>query len=194
MKLYLDLCSGSGGFSSAFKSSEKWEVITVDINPRYRPDIVLDLIDAVENRQDHPDFWNIQPDVILASPPCERWSIANSHWPLPGIYTATKVLGAVLEIISEMRPRGWIIENPKGRMRWFLHKPSMTLNLKQFGYTTVKPTDFWTNIDFGLLKSTSRVNPEGIKFNSCISRVASKRALMPLGLSQMILDQMEAPR
>lgn len=194
MKLCLDLCSGSGGFSSAFKSSEKWEVITVDINPRYRPDIVLDLIDAVENRQDHPDFWNIQPDVILASPPCERWSIANSHWPLPGIYTATKVLGAVLEIISEMRPRGWIIENPKGRMRWFLHKPSMTLNLKQFGYTTVKPTDFWTNIDFGLLKSTSRVNPEGIKFNSSISRLASKRALMPLGLSQMILDQMEAPR
>ena len=192
VKLCLDLCAGREGFSEAFKNNPNWEVIRVDIEERLKPDMALDLIDVVENRERYMDFWNLKPEVILASPPCERWSIANSHWPLPGIYTATKVLGAVLEIISEMRPRGWIIENPKGRMRWFLHKPSMTLNLKQFGYTTVKPTDFWTNIDFGLLRSTSQANPEGIKFSTSVCRAASKRALMPLGRSQMILDQMEA--
>ena len=192
MKLCLDLCSGSGGFSSAFRSSEKWEVIMVDINPRYRPDMVLDLIDAVENRQDHPDFWNMHPDVILASPPCERWSVANSHWPQSGIYQASRVLGAVLEIIAAMQPKGWIIENPRGRMRWFLGKPSMTIGLNQFGYKTVKPTDFWTNIDVGLLRDTNiRRNPSGSDWSYDAPRNPADRARMPYRLSEKILESYE---
>lgn len=190
-KLCLDLCSGVGGFSQAFRNREGWEVITVDINKKVNPDLVLDLIDVIENQAQHKDFLSLKPDVILASPPCEKWSIANSQWPKEGIYKATKVLGAVLEIIAIMQPKGWIIENPKGRMRWFLRKPRLTVRLNQFGYTTVKPTDFWTNIDFGLLKASSRVNPNGIQFNKSISRAPKNRAKMPYGLSQKILEAIE---
>ena len=191
MKLCLDLCSGRGGFSRAFKENEDWEVITVDYNPKFNPSMVLDLTDVIENKEKYDKFWNLRPDVVLASPPCERWSKANSNWPLPGIYTASKVLGAVLEIIAIMKPKGWIIENPKGRMRWFLQKPTCTIALSQFGYKTVKPTDFWTNLDLGLLKSVDmRKNPNGNNFNSDIPRSPDKRAEMPYGLSQLILNVM----
>jgi site-specific DNA-cytosine methylase len=189
MKLCLDLCSGIGGFSQAFRENKEWKVITVDINPKFKPDMILDLVDVVENKSTYDTFWNLKPDVILASPPCERWSIANTSWPKEGIYQASKVLGAVLEIVAIMKPDGWIIENPKGRMRWFLHKPAMTVSLAQFGYRTVKPTDFWTNIDIGLLRSVNmRKNPNGYKFSRDVSRRPEKRAQMPYGLSRLILD------
>ena len=192
MKLCLDLCAGRGGFSSAFRDSPDWTVITVDINPRFRPDLVIDLVDAVENQQKYGDFWNLKPDVILASPPCERWSIANSQWPKRGIYQASKVLGAVLEIIAVMRPKGWVIENPKGRMRWFLGKPRASVALSQFGYKTVKPTDFWTNIDIGLLRYVDmRKNPEGRRFMRDVPRAPSARATMPYGLSKKFLESFE---
>ena len=191
MRLCLDLCSGIGGFSKAFRDSDKWEVVTVDYNAKFNPTMVLDLIDVVEHGVDYVDFWMLKPDVILASPPCERWSIANSSWPQKGIYQASKVLGAVLEIIATMKPKGWIIENPKGRMRWFLQKPTCTVALRQFGYRTVKPTDFWTNLDLGMLKSVNmRNNPNGYRFESDVPRSSHKRAEMPYGLSQTILNVM----
>lgn len=190
-KLCLDLCSGLGGFSDAFRDNDQWKVITVDINPKLRPDMVLDLVDVMENSDKYPDFWSLRPDIILASPPCERWSTANSHWPQPGIFQASKVLGAVLEIVAIMKPKGWVIENPKGRMRWFLGKPSMTVALRQFGYRTVKPTDFWTNIDVGLLRHTQRTNPNGCKFDRDVSRNPSERARMPYRLSEKILESFE---
>lgn len=191
MRLCLDLCSGIGGFSRAFKKNEEWEVITVDINPKFSPTMVLDLTDVIENKENYEAFWNLKPDIILASPPCERWSIANSSWPQKGIYQASKVLGAVLEIIATMKPKGWIIENPKGRMRWFLQKPTCTVALLQFGYKTVKPTDFWTNLDLGMLKSVNmRKNPDGYRFESDVPQSSHKRAEMPYGLSQTILNVM----
>ena len=189
MKLCLDLCSGIGGFSQAFRENKEWKVITVDINPKFKPDMLLDIVDVVENKSRYDTFWNLKPDVILASPPCERWSIANTSWPKEGIYQASKVLGAVLETVAIMKPDGWIIENPKGRMRWFLPKPTATVSLSQFGYRTVKPTDFWTNIDMGLLRSVNmRRNPKGRKFERDVPRGAEKRAQMPSGLSKHILD------
>ncbi len=188
----LDLCAGRGGFSRAFRDSPDWTVMTVDINPRFQPDLVIDLVDAVENPQKYGDFWNLKPDVILASPPCERWSIANSQWPQTGIYQASKVLGAVLEIIAVMKPKGWVVENPKGRMRWFLGKPRVSVALSQFGYKTVKPTDFWTNIDIGLLKYVNQHrNPAGLRWGYDVPTLPSKRAEMPYGLSKKFLESFE---
>ena len=191
-KLCLDLCAGLGGFSRAFKERPDWKVITVDINPKFKTTMVLDLIDVVEHPENHEDFWSLKPDIILASPPCERWSIGNSQWPLPGIYDASRVLGAVLEIVARMKPTGWIIENPKGRMRWFLRKPRATVGLSQFGYKTVKPTDFWGNIDLGLLKYVDMSkNPHGFKFGRDVGRGSHQRAEMPHDLSRKVLEQFE---
>jgi hypothetical protein len=41
----LDLFSGLGGFSSAFADSERWRVTTVDIEPRFDPDIQADVFE-----------------------------------------------------------------------------------------------------------------------------------------------------
>ena len=109
MKLVLDLCAGLGGFSQAFREREDWQVVTVDIEEKFNPTMQLDLIDVVENPDKYPEFWKLKPDVILASPPCQRFSIASSTWPLPGMYTALRVVGAVMEIITILQPKQWLL-------------------------------------------------------------------------------------
>ena len=42
MNLCIDLCCGLKGFSSAFLEGG-WEVITVDIEPKFLPDILCDI-------------------------------------------------------------------------------------------------------------------------------------------------------
>ena len=187
MKILLDLCAGLGGFSQAFKERVDWQVVTVDFNPKFNTTMILDLVDAVENPDKYPEFWNLNPDVILASPPCERFSLAVNSFPKLGIYQAMRVAGACLEIITKMNPKGWILENPKARLRWFLGVPNKTVNLSHFGYRTVKPTDFWTNIDIDVPQFVRERNPEGISFNQVKS--ASARAKMPYALSEHILDK-----
>ncbi len=195
-KLCIDLCAGLGGFSRAFKEREDWEVITVDINPKFNTTMVLDLIDVVEHPEDHGDFWGLKPDVIVASPPCERFSIASATWPLPGIYNAMRVAGAVMEIITRMQPEGWIIENPRGRLRYFIGKPHATYNLNRLGYRTVKPTDFWTNLDIGIFPDKKPLNKiqgrkRGRSFAFDLERSPAKRAEMPYGLSRLVLESFE---
>lgn len=189
MKMLLDLCAGLGGFSQAFKERVDWQVVTVDFNPKFNTTMILDLIDVVESPDKYPEFWNLKPDVILASPPCERFSLAANSFPKQGIYQGMRVAGACLEIIARMNPKGYILENPKARLRWFLGVPNKTVNLSHLGYRTVKPTDFWTNIDIDVIQSARERNLEGVRFNQI--RGASVRAKMPYALSKLVLDKSE---
>ena len=58
----LDLFCGLGGFSAAFKDSDRWEVTTVDLNAEFDPDIVVDVFDL------RPSDFVSDFDVVLASP------------------------------------------------------------------------------------------------------------------------------
>jgi site-specific DNA-cytosine methylase len=72
----LDLFSGLGGWSAAFKERGH-EVLTLDIEPKFKPDICKDILE-VNSIDELGQF-----DVILASPPCEVFSIAAvwlKHW------------------------------------------------------------------------------------------------------------------
>jgi site-specific DNA-cytosine methylase len=181
-KLCIDLCSGLGGFSRAFVDAG-WKVITVDNDLKFNPTICADItkINWIEFKE---KILNNQiPDILLASPPCERFSIANSHWPRPGIMKAFEILGAVLEAIYYLQPKHYIIENPKGRMRWFLGTPRHTIRLNDLGYKTLKPTDLWSDFDFSVLLP---LRNNAISWSK--THLASKRAEMPLGLSQAILE------
>lgn len=102
-----------------------------------------------------------KPDVIWASPDCTTFSIAAiSHHrrknPETGSLDAVsdyakfcdKVDQHVLELIRELHPRYWFIENPRGGMRkmeWMQDLPRYTVTYCQYGDTRMKPTDIWTN-------------------------------------------------
>jgi hypothetical protein len=196
-KLCIDLCSGLGGFSAAFRDAG-WEVVTVDIDPKFKPTICRDItklsIEELESYLPSPLRLHWNPFVVLASPPCERFSVASHAWPKVGIQKALEMVGACLEIVAKMKPDKWLLENPMGRLRWILGSPSMTLRLSDFGSQYRKLTDFWGNIPIpmveGMRQHTAYVANRMPGFNRLPrpTNDASKKALMPYGLSQAVLE------
>lgn len=101
------------------------------------------------------------PDVIWASPDCTSFSIAAiSHHRSKNLETGNldpvsdyakfcdNVDQHVLDLIRELKPKYWFIENPRGGMRkmtWMQGLPRYTVTYCQYGDTRMKPTDIWTN-------------------------------------------------
>lgn len=75
----LDLCSGKGGFSQAFEERGH-PVTTLDINERFDPDILADMLDLTSDDllQIEEDFGPF--DVVVASPPCTTTSNGSFRW------------------------------------------------------------------------------------------------------------------
>ena len=102
-----------------------------------------------------------RPDVIWASPPCTAFSVASigHHWTggrrayVPrseGAILGLALMRKTLEIIQEVRPAVWIIENPRGLMRKMPEMEALpirnTVTYCQYGDDRMKPTDLWTNL------------------------------------------------
>lgn len=203
MKLCIDLCSGLGGFSQAFRDDPNWEVVTVDIQRKFKPTIQADV-------RFLPLRDNLQPDVLLASPPCERFSIACHTWPKIGIMKGMELVGACFEAVARLQPKKWLIENPMGRLRWFFGKPGQTVRLCDYGAPYQKKTDLWGTVLLPFLNETKPFDfylRPGAKKNWAISSKTGKpyrqsqspltwmsghsketRALMPLGLSLAVKE------
>lgn len=106
----LDLGSGLGGANQAMKD-RGWQVVTVDINSDFEPDVIADL------RQ---WSWNgSRPDLIWASPPCDEFAREFMPWIKTGNKPDLSIVLACKRIIDECQPRFWIIENVKGAISWF---------------------------------------------------------------------------
>ena len=69
--VWLDLCSGLGGASQP-ALDRGWKVIRVDIDPRFKPDIVAD-VRALPLKPFHVD-------VLWASPPCQEFARNALPW------------------------------------------------------------------------------------------------------------------
>lgn len=102
----LDLFSGLGGFSAAFKHREH-EVVTIDIDERFKPDIVADILDIRDS--DLPTF-----DVVLASPPCLEFSRESMPWKRTGKMPSMELVNHTLRLIEGLNPSCWVLENVKG--------------------------------------------------------------------------------
>lgn len=102
-----------------------------------------------------------RPDVIWASPDCTSYSVAAiSHHRRKNAQTGSldpisdyakfcdNVNKHVLELIKELKPKYYFIENPRGGMRkmeWMQELPRYTVTYCKYGDTRMKPTDIWTN-------------------------------------------------
>lgn len=162
----------------------------MDIDERFNPTYLIDVCDLAENPKHFAWFYDLKPTVILASPPCERFSQAAHVWPLPGIGKALRVVGACLDIITEMKPEYWALENPAlGKLHWFIGKPARRIRANAYGYKTVKPTALWGNVPLALMPhDSSRTNSTKNAFANLYSKRRDKRAEMPYGLSKAILE------
>jgi len=139
----VDLYSGLGGWSQAFVE-RGWKVLTVDIEPEFKPHICKDILDLDSS------ILPRNPTVILASPPCQKFSVnaISLNWKKRtikdnGVVTAIGLVAKALDIIMKLQPLYWIIENPRGMLRNVLGKPKVETYFRSWGAPNLKPTDLW---------------------------------------------------
>ena len=193
----MDLFSGLEGWSKPFKDRGH-EVITVDINPKFKPDIVKDIWDFT--MFDLPSSWWHGTDVILASPPCNCFSMlaVYRHWkkgiPNEETINAINLVKRTLKLISELNPRYWVLENPMGMLRtlsFMKHYHHRLITQCQYGERKMKPTDLWGRFPLTFsarrCKNNSKCHdrtPRGSHETGTQSiKTAEDRALIPYGLA-----------
>ena len=151
----LELFAGSRSFSKVAESYG-FKIYTTDNQDFDKIDQVCDIFDfnideALMDLDGHPD-------IIWASPPCTTFSIASCgyHWnkvrtpKTERCKKGIKIIEKTIDIISELQPAFWFIENPRGLLRkqkMMELLPRKTVTYCSYGDIRMKPTDIWTNFD-----------------------------------------------
>jgi len=134
--------SGLGGWSAAFRDRGH-HVVTIDRDFRFNCTYTRD-IGQLTSLSQFGEF-----DAILASPPCENFSIASVyiHWkgnqPDLKAQQSIALVNHTLQLIEMASPRFWIMENPRGMLRKVIGKPQAEISMCQYGTPYMKPTDLW---------------------------------------------------
>lgn len=161
----LDLFAGTGGASQVMRE-RGWQVVSVELEPHHRPDIVAD-VRALPIRGHF--------DLLWASPPCTEFSRESMPWCRTGVAPTLDLWNATRRAIEELSPTWWIIENVRGAIT---HVGPHTFRYGSFY--------LWTNLPLtpqivGRPKQKLRVwggNPNS----------AELRARVPRHLSEIIAD------
>lgn len=120
----LDLFCGAGGFSHGIASIFKGSHLAIDSDPipletysHNYPDAMLLQRDINSlHANEIIDMMGGRPDIIIASPPCEEYSLANPDSTAPAIEriygtgTARLLLDAI-RLIADLSPQAYVIEN-----------------------------------------------------------------------------------
>lgn len=203
----LDLCSGLGGWGEAFLAAGH-SVVTLDNNPKFKPTILRDILTVHDLREIEQDR---KYDVVVASPPCECFSVASlgHHWTggKEAYIPATKqtmlnlrIAWQVFYLIAKYNPKVWVIENPQGVLKKLSPIPhTCTVWYCRFGETRAKPTNLWTNIltDWTPYECHNgnpdhEAAPRGAKTGTQGIRGAALRGKIPYGLSDFVRQQAES--
>ena len=139
----LNLFSGTDSVATPWRE-KKHECISVDIDPRYHPEICEDILQLSYCKLDIPD-------VIWASPPCTSYSKAHRKG-VRNLDLADAIVKQTLTIIEYLQPNYWYIENPSdgGLLQ---HRDFMqslicykhTCSYCKYGFDYRKTTNIWTN-------------------------------------------------
>ena len=140
----LELFSGTGSVGNAFRELG-WEVTTVDLNPDANPTFCQDVCAW------DPPFPPGHFDFIWASPVCTEYSRALTRRPRRLEVGDRRVL-RTLELIRQLQPRFWAIENPATGM--LKQRPFMAglpwddVTYCMYGYPYRKRTRIWNNLNW----------------------------------------------
>ena len=156
-----------------------------------------------------------RPDVIWASPDCTTYSVAaiSKHRkrnpqtgnldPITEYATfCDTVNNHVLDLIKELNPTYYFIENPRGAMRkmnWMQNIPRYTVTYCQYGERRMKPTDIWTNHPDPQFKPPCKngdkchdAAPRGSKTGTQALKNAVEKARIPAELCQHVVEICES--
>lgn len=203
----LELFCGTKSISNAFEARGH-EVFTVDWDKSFNPTLCADI--GILTAGDVIKLCGGVPDVIWASFDCTSYSIAAiSHHRIkeargnltPKSDYAKKcdeVNKHVLNLIAQLKPKFYFIENPRGGLRQmdFMQRyPRYTVTYCQYGDTRMKPTDIWTNHRRPNFKPMCKngdpcheAAPRGSKTGTQGLKGAKERSRIPALLCEHIVD------
>lgn len=203
--LVIDECSGLGGFSEAFLVRGH-EVTRIDNNPKFK-DVPNTIIADIRHL---PLERNLTPDILLMSPPCNFFSQASKylHWDknIPKNWNVVESLRIVfwcLDTVDYLNPKYWILENPRGKLRFILGKPEVETYFGSWGSMLYKPTDLWGKIPPGIVwrkPADGKINLREFKGSGSGSRYGGRdkrsprtelRSRIPYKLSEALCIAME---
>lgn len=207
MKVF-ELFAGTRSIGKAFEARGH-EVYSVEWNKDFENINLYADISTLTAEQVIDAFGH--PDVIWASPDCSTFSIAaishhrrkNPHTGnLDPISDYAKFCDNtdihVLELIKELNPRYYFIENPRGGMRkmsWMQGIPRYTITYCQYGERRMKPTDIWTNHPNPKFKppckngdSCYESAPRGARTGTQGLKNSRERSTIPKALCEHIVD------
>ena len=153
----LELFSGTGVLSAAFRERGH-RTLTVDWEESHKPDLKADI--GTLSADDVVRLFG-RPDVIWASPDCTTYSVMCISRHRDGVkpkseYAAQcdRVNAHVCDLIRELKPKAWFVENPVGMLRKMPFILELmddtggkrhTVTYCQYGERRQKPTDIFTN-------------------------------------------------
>ncbi|CAE7578756.1 unnamed protein product, partial [Symbiodinium necroappetens] len=151
----LELFSGTKSIGRAFEA-RGWEVVSVDLNPKFEPTICCDVTELDETALG-------RFDMVWASPVCTEYSIALTKRPRD-LDAGDRLVLRALEIIRNLRPTYWAIENPQTgllKTRPFMQGlPYSDVCYCKYGYMYRKATRIWHNLPWtpsqGMCRKGSR--------------------------------------
>ena len=203
----LELFCGTKSVSKAF-AARGHEVYTVDWEKGFEPTLCVDIGTLTAGRI--IELCDGVPDVIWASPDCTTYSVAaisyhrnrEANGNLKAVTDYAKqcdrINAHVVDLIHELNPRYWFIENPRGAMRkmdFMQDLPRYTVTYCKYGETRMKPTDIWTNHPdpqfIPPCKNGDKCHesaPRGARTGTQRLQTAKERSRIPDTLCQHIVD------
>ena len=138
----LELFKGTGSVGKICKKNGM-EVISLDFNKKYNPDILCNILEWDYKVYDK-DYFNI----VWASCDCTQYSKAKTKG-IRDIEGANLLVLKTLEIIEYFNPKYWFIENPQTgllpKQEFMKSLPFVDADYCMYGYPYRKRTRFWTN-------------------------------------------------
>jgi len=204
-KTMVEFFAGSSVLADEFKA-KGYEVYTVDNNPKLKPSLVADILNFNINML--PEKFR-NPDVAFFGVPCTKFSVAGrssnfiNH--IPQNVDSCIALALVyksLDLIKELKPKNWFIENPMGYLRTFDCMKKLIRKevwYCQYNDIRAKPTDFWTNRGDWITKTCFNGNracqhepaPRGSKTGTQGCSNAYERGIYPKLLCEDIVNLCE---
>ena len=208
----LELFAGSRSIGKAAEQLGM-EVFSSDINNFEGINYVTDIRDFDVSKVP------FKPDVIWASPPCTYFSVASigKHWNKDNTPKSDNAMLGVefvqktIDIIKELQPTYWFIENPRGKLRKldvinglndmpYAYVYRYTVTYCQYGDSRMKPTDIWTNnaywVPRPMCKNGDKCHvsaPRGSQTGTQGLKGNYERSKLPEELCQEILESAQIP-
>jgi hypothetical protein len=144
----LELFSGTGSIGRAFRELG-WQVTSVDIDPRFVPDICRDVME-LDAGEVQAVYGNV--DLLWASPPCTQYSCARTTARTPRDLVGSDALVAHVLDLADALFCNFLIENPHSgllKTRPVVQGiPMRVLDYCRYGTPYRKRTSIWTNTGY----------------------------------------------